>query len=112
MDIGGFINKIKELKMREFQNDCLEDEIKITYVGHSLGGMTLMMYLIHQKIDKKPHYLNQAILLSPAGFHEETSLSIKIIAWLATNVAAKLTDHIALPDYIIDLIQKLHKDLI
>ena len=59
-----------------------------------------------------PHHINSAILLSPAGFHEDTSLTIKIIAWLAAKVASRFTTHIALPEGIIDLIQKLHNDLV
>ena len=59
-----------------------------------------------------PHYINSAILLSPAGFHEDTSLAIKTIAWLVANVASRFTTHIALPESIIDLIQKLHNDLV
>jgi predicted alpha/beta hydrolase len=41
-DIPAFVKNIREVKRAE----GLED-IKITYVGHSLGGETLMMYLIH-----------------------------------------------------------------
>ena len=59
-----------------------------------------------------PHHINSAILLSPAGFHEDTSLTIKIIAWLVAKVVSQFTTHIALPEGLIDLIQKLHNDLV
>lgn len=59
----------------------------------------------------EPHYVNAAVLLSPAGFHEDTSLTIKVIAWLFDKFISKTTSHIALPDLMIELVQKLHKDL-
>lgn len=59
-DIQAFIKtiydtKMKELKEIHYKNSMMSDEelnqiikskLTITYVGHSLGGMTLPMYLI------------------------------------------------------------------
>jgi hypothetical protein len=121
MDIASFLKAIREIKRKEAiergmsfgeAKIWVRDEVKITYVGHSLGGEALMMYLIHYKLQKVPHHINSAILLSPAGFHEDTSLTIKIIAWLVAKVVSRFTSHIALPESIIDLIQKLHNDLV
>jgi hypothetical protein len=53
-DIKAFIKRIRHIKMKELRQihkDLSEAELnkrlKITYVGHSLGGMTLLMYLIN-----------------------------------------------------------------
>ena len=60
-DIPAFIDKIisikvKELKEAHYRDSILSDDaidleikdkLKITYIGHSLGGMTLPMYIIH-----------------------------------------------------------------
>lgn len=86
-DIPSFIEKIHETKLQELKSIYYKDsslneeeiteEIKskltITYVGHSMGGMVLPMYVINRRIKNKPHYLSSAILLSPAGIHTNSS---------------------------------------
>ena len=56
MDITSFVKGIRDIKRREAIESGMgageadiwvRDELKITYVGHSLGGEALMMYLIH-----------------------------------------------------------------
>jgi hypothetical protein len=56
MDITSFVRGIRDIKRREAINSGMganeadmwvRDEVKITFVGHSLGGEALMMYLIH-----------------------------------------------------------------
>ncbi len=65
-DVAAFINKIHTLKMAELYEilksesegalsdediyKIIDEKLKITFVGHSLGGMVLPMYLIHQKL--------------------------------------------------------------
>lgn len=82
-DIAAFIDtiyktKVKELKAIHYKGSEMSEEdidkeieskLKITYIGHSLGGMVLPIYIIHQKRQNKPHHLTAAILLSPAGIH-------------------------------------------
>ena len=94
-DLAAFIEKIVEIKLKEMKENIrscqadgsdpsdyfdlnytdeeLEQEImkrlNITYVGHSMGGKMLPIYVIERKIAKKPHYLNEAVLMAPAGFH-------------------------------------------
>ena len=65
-DIQAFLKKIYDIKIEEIKRidylDCqmsdeeIENEIReklqITYIGHSLGGMTLLMYLVNQGIYK------------------------------------------------------------
>jgi pimeloyl-ACP methyl ester carboxylesterase len=83
--------------------------IKITYVGHSMGGMTLPMYVINSKVRGKPHHLSKAILISPAGFHSHGKVTpyIHYIGEVLCNLLPLFFDHIALPDQMIGLISKL-----
>ena len=49
-----------------FANDLTDEELdseirsqlKITYVGHSMGGMTLPIYVISSNLAGKPHQLS------------------------------------------------------
>lgn len=87
-DVRAFMNKIVEVKILElskihFPNLSFEEakeevmkRLKITYVGHSMGGMTLKTYVIQSRLAKRPHYLSKAILLSPAGMHENAPFAI------------------------------------
>jgi pimeloyl-ACP methyl ester carboxylesterase len=75
-DIAAFVKKIIEVKVQEmkaiikasgidsYENDMetphmseieaqLRAKIKITYVGHSMGGMTLPIYIIHSNMAGK-----------------------------------------------------------
>jgi hypothetical protein len=56
MDITSFVKEIRDIKQKEAIDSGMganeaymwvRDEVKITFVGHSLGGEALMMYLIH-----------------------------------------------------------------
>lgn len=85
--------------------------LEITYIGHSMGGMTLSMYVIWQRLRNRPHYLNKAILLSPAGIHFNVPLPVKTFGWIFTNVLNKVTDHLAVPNILIDCFSKLHTDI-
>lgn len=41
---------------------------RLRAVGHSLGGASLLIYLIWCRKAKRPHHLYRLILLTPAGF--------------------------------------------
>eukprot|EP00347_Sterkiella_histriomuscorum_P006181 403353751 len=124
-DIPAFIEKIVEVKTQELRKshyrgsqlseiEIIEDiksKLEITYIGHSLGGMTLPMYVIWQKIRNRPHYLKKAILLSPAGIHYRIPLPVKVFGWIFSNIVGKFTDHLALPNIVIDCCNKIHKDI-
>lgn len=47
-DLDSFIHKIVSVKQKELEQQQGQDTVKlrITYVGHSMGGMTLPIYLI------------------------------------------------------------------
>lgn len=120
-DISAFIKTIYEVKLDEFKafikgsgadytSDAeieaeLRQKIKITYVGHSMGGMTLPIYVIHSNRTKKPHGLSQAILLSPAGIHtkERVTSYMHYIGLFFYSLLPLVCDHVALPDFAIRL---------
>ena len=87
----------------------IRKKIKITYVGHSMGGMTLPMYLINMHLRKLEHHLTQAILISPAGIHTQgrVSLYMDLIGNFFYRILPLFVDHVALPDCMIALLQKL-----
>jgi len=105
-------------RLTNLSDEDLECEIKslikITYVGHSMGGMTLPMYVINARAHNKPHYLADAILMSPAGFHSQDRLPplMHYIGTFFYHVVPLFFDHIALPDSMIGLITKLQQDII
>lgn len=86
----------------------LDKRLKITYIGHSLGGLTLFMYLINRKMNGQQHFLNHAILLSPAGFHSQSQLNLKFFNWLGAYILPWMSKSIAFPSVVIDVVQKLH----
>ena len=131
-DIAAFVKKIIEVKVQEMQafikasgiDSCengvglpnlseieayLREKIKITYVGHSMGGMTLPIYIIHSFMAGKQHHLSQAILLSPAGIHtkERVTNYMHYIGIFFYKILPLICDHVALPDFMISLIQKM-----
>ena len=89
----------------------IEDKLTITYVGHSLGGMTLPMYIINQKIRKEKHYLSNAILLSPAGIHDNCPRFVHTCGAFFYYVLYHLINHIAIPNLVVDIISKVFKDV-
>ncbi|KAL3627029.1 hypothetical protein CASFOL_028392 [Castilleja foliolosa] len=80
-DIPAMIEKIHEIKISELKSsrsDLEEDTntdqpYKICAICHSLGGAAILMYVITRRIEEKLHRLSRIILLSPAGFHGDSS---------------------------------------
>lgn len=100
-DLEAFVNKIREVKRRDLakiladnritlSEEELERELdkllKITFVGHSMGGMTFYIYMVDRKLRGLPHHINEAILLSPGGFHSNKTLTFKCLYWLVLQV--------------------------
>ncbi|XP_011009994.1 PREDICTED: lipase 3-like isoform X2 [Populus euphratica] len=81
-DIPAMIEKIHEVKSAELKisQPDLEEETnddqryKLCAISHSLGGAAMLMYVITSRIEEKSHRLSRLILLSPAGFHHDSSL--------------------------------------
>lgn len=83
-DITAMLTKIHEMKMAELHNLIHDVSLanpvnsngkRLPYslcgVAHSLGGASMMMYVVTRRLEEKPHYLSRLVLLSPAGFHED-----------------------------------------
>ncbi|KAL1216823.1 Triacylglycerol lipase 2 [Cardamine amara subsp. amara] len=86
-DIPAMIEKIHEIKTAELKlcqpniDEAINQEEPYTLcaICHSLGGAAILMYVITQKIKEKPHRLSRLILLSPAGFHEDSNLGFTVV---------------------------------
>ncbi|CAE5957852.1 unnamed protein product [Arabidopsis arenosa] len=88
-DIPAMIEKIHEVKtselklyqptMEEVVNE--EQPYKLCVVSHSLGGAAVLMYIITRKIEEKPHRLSRLILLSPAGFHDDSNMCFTLMEY-------------------------------
>ncbi|CAN8292618.1 unnamed protein product [Cochlearia groenlandica] len=86
-DIPAMIEKLHEIKTSELKlyepntEEVVNEEqpYKLCLLSHSLGGAAVLMYVITRKIEEKPHRLSRLILLSPAGFHEDSNLCFTLI---------------------------------
>ncbi|KAF3527095.1 hypothetical protein F2Q69_00050410, partial [Brassica cretica] len=106
-DIPAMIEKIHEIKTSELKlsQPNIDEEInqeepyKLCAICHSLGGAAILMYVITRKIKEKPHRLSRLILLSPAGFHEDSNLGFTIVEYIFLFVSPVLA-HIVPAFYI------------
>ncbi|KAF8086925.1 hypothetical protein N665_0608s0004 [Sinapis alba] len=97
-DIPAMIEKVHEIKTSELKlsQPNIDEEInqeepyKLCAVCHSLGGAGILMYVITRKIKEKPHRLSRLILLSPAGFHEDSNLGFTIVEYIFLFVSPVL----------------------
>ncbi|KAL2461652.1 alpha/beta-Hydrolases superfamily protein [Abeliophyllum distichum] len=97
-DIPAMIEKIHEIKVSELKSgQCdLEEEssseqpYKLCTICHSLGGAAILMYVITRQIEEKPHRLSRMILLSPAGFHQDSTFVFSMVEYLFLLVAPVL----------------------
>lgn len=88
-DVPAIIEKIHQVKTSEFNSsskfNCQDQSIesdqpyRICAVGHSLGGAAILMHVVTDLIAQKPHRLSRLILLSPAGFHEDSPLAFTLL---------------------------------
>lgn len=86
------MDKIHEIKTAELKQsnpglnseDFSKDQqpYQLGVVCHSLGGAVMLMYIIMRQIEAKPHRLSRMILLSPAGFHENSTPVFTIAGYL------------------------------
>lgn len=90
-DIPALVEKIHEVKTAELKSVPLKPEeeqtsseqpYKICAICHSLGGAAILMYVVTRRIEEKPHRLSRLILLSPAGFHDDSTFIFKIVEYL------------------------------
>ncbi|CAB4281251.1 unnamed protein product [Prunus armeniaca] len=86
-DIPAMIEKIHQVKTAELKlsQPDLEEETndeqpyKLCAICHSLGGAAILMYVVTQRIEERPHRLSRLVLLSPAGFHGDSSLMFTVV---------------------------------
>ncbi|GJM94233.1 hypothetical protein PR202_ga10863 [Eleusine coracana subsp. coracana] len=84
-------DKIKDLEAQMSPDNRTEDQpYKLCAVCHSLGGAVMLMYVVTSRIVQKPHRLSRLILLSPAGFHEDSNLVFSIVEKLMLFVGPVL----------------------
>ncbi|KAJ6796660.1 uncharacterized protein M6B38_201985 [Iris pallida] len=89
-DVPAIIDKIHEIKTSELKSTCKSDgeneesnqPYKLCVLCHSLGGAVMLMYIITQRIAEKPHRLSRMILLSPAGFHDDSTIAFSLVEHL------------------------------
>ncbi|KAL3512281.1 hypothetical protein ACH5RR_024998 [Cinchona calisaya] len=97
-DEPAMIEKIHEIKVSELksiQSDQEEETnnyqpYKLCAICHSLGGAGILMYVITQRIKDKPHRLSRLILLSPAGFHHDSSFMFTLVEYVFLVLAPVL----------------------
>ncbi|XP_010537435.1 PREDICTED: gastric triacylglycerol lipase-like isoform X2 [Tarenaya hassleriana] len=89
-DIPAMIEKIHEIKTAELKlcQSNADEEVneeqpyKLCAICHSLGGAGILMYVITRRIEEKPHRLSRLILLSPAGFHDDSNFVFMLIEYI------------------------------
>lgn len=89
-DIPAMIDKIHEVKTSELkslsepetEDTNTEQPYKLCAICHSLGGAAILMYIITRRIEQKPHRISRLILLSPAGFHHDSTLVLTSLEYL------------------------------
>ncbi|KAG8379371.1 hypothetical protein BUALT_Bualt07G0081600 [Buddleja alternifolia] len=96
-DIPAMIEKIHEIKISELKsiqsnveeetNSNSDQPYNICAICHSLGGAAILMYVITRRIEEKPHRLSRMILLSPAGFHEDSTFMFTMVEYLFLLIA-------------------------
>lgn len=125
-DIKAFMQTIFRIKVKEFQevfpDECqgltqqqieqiVRKKLNITYIGHSLGGMLLPMYLVFSARDGYDHYLSKSILLSPAGTHFHANWFIRLFGQVCCNFLPWFTDGIGMPEIVMKIGLKIIQDL-
>ncbi|WVZ70413.1 hypothetical protein U9M48_019084, partial [Paspalum notatum var. saurae] len=83
--------KVKNLESQASQEDSTEGQpYKLCAVCHSLGGAVMLMYVVTSRIAQKPHRLSRLVLLSPAGFHEDSNAMFSMVEKLILLVGPVL----------------------
>ncbi|XP_021292080.1 lipase member N-like isoform X2 [Herrania umbratica] len=92
-DIPAIIEKIHEVKTAELKISQPDEETKdeqpykLCAISHSLGGAGMLMYVITRRIEEKPHRLSRLVLLSPAGFHDDSAFVFTMMEYLLLLLA-------------------------
>ncbi|TKY60910.1 putative lysosomal acid lipase/cholesteryl ester hydrolase [Spatholobus suberectus] len=86
-DIPAMIEKIHQVKTAELRlnKPDIEEEsdgdqlYKLCAICHSMGGASMLMYVVMRRIEARPHRLSRLVLLSPAGFHHDSNLVFSVV---------------------------------
>ncbi|VAH60489.1 unnamed protein product [Triticum turgidum subsp. durum] len=71
---------IKNSEIQTSEEDVTKNQpYKLCAVCHSLGGAVMLMYVVTSRIAQKPHRLSRLVLLSPAGFHEDSNVVFSLV---------------------------------
>ncbi|XP_042015836.1 uncharacterized protein LOC121763818 isoform X1 [Salvia splendens] len=97
-DIPAMVEKIHEIKISELKprkSDPKEESntdqpYKLCAICHSLGGAAILMYVITRRIEETPHRLSRMILLSPAGFHHDSTVVFTVSEYLFSLISPLL----------------------
>lgn len=82
-DVPAMIEMIHEVKTSELKDSQPDEQpYKLCAIAHSLGGAALLMYVITRRIGEKPHRLSRLILLSPAGFHDDSTFMFTVAEYV------------------------------
>ncbi|XP_041998519.1 lipase 3-like [Salvia splendens] len=89
-DIPAMVEKIHDIKISELKSNQSDPEeennsdqpYKLCAICHSLGGAAILIYAISRRIEEKPHRLSRMILLSPAGFHHDSTVVFTVSEFL------------------------------
>ncbi|CAM0881285.1 unnamed protein product [Alopecurus aequalis] len=73
-------DNIKKSEIQASHEDMAEDQpYNLCVICHSLGGAVMLMYVVTSRLAQKPHRLSRLVLLSPAGFHEDSNVVFSMV---------------------------------
>ncbi|XP_020221822.1 lipase 3 isoform X2 [Cajanus cajan] len=122
-DIPALIEKIHQVKTAELKlsKPGVEEEsngdqlYKLCAICHSLGGASMIMYVVTRRIEAKPHRLSRLVLLSPAGFHHDSNLVFSVVEhvlFLLAPILSRIFPAFYIPTrFFRMLVNKLARDL-
>lgn len=98
-DVPAMIEKIHEVKTSELklrnpepnEENNNEQPYNLCAICHSLGGAALLMYVITRRIEQKPHRLSRLIMLSPAGFHDDSTFAFSLFEYMMLSLSPILS---------------------
>lgn len=114
------IHQVKTAELRLSKPDIEEDNnddqlYKLCAISHSLGGASVLMYVITRRIERKRHRLSRLILLSPAGFHQDSNLVFSVVehvVFLLAPILSRICPAFYIPTrFFRMLVNKLARDL-
>lgn len=121
-DIPAMVEKIHEIKVSELDSTVPgtgegitnDQPYKLCAICHSLGGAGILMHVLTRRIEEKPHRLSRLILLSPAGFHDDSTLmftAVEYIFLILAPILAPIVPGLYIPTRILRmLLNKLARD--